>query len=138
MARRLIPGAAMLLIGAIGLACGDAAPTICRRPATDEPIPYVEGTTENGVYMTSPWNGPLLHFPGGAYYAIRHGLGEIPRWWQCWVSFEPDGVDSGSLALAAGNEVEVKAIDDQTLTVLNGTCVEFWLVCAVGGSATTP
>lgn len=117
--------------------CGSQAPTICKRPLTDEPIPYTEGTLEDGVYMTSDWTGPLLPFQGGTYYRLHHGLGEIPRWWQCYLSFDADGIPNGSIAQAAGNEVELKAIDDETITILNGTCVDFWLLCAVGGSSPT-
>ncbi|MBM4356669.1 MAG: hypothetical protein FJ096_01020 [Deltaproteobacteria bacterium] len=135
MARRLI--AASLALAIAG--CGGPPPTICKRPLTEEPVPYTQGTVEDGVYMTSDWNGAFLPFQGGSYYEIHHGLGEVPRWWQCYLSFESDGLGSGSVAQAAGNEVELKAIDDETLTVLNGTCVDFWLLCAVGGaSAPTP
>ncbi len=139
MARRLI--ATALLAGPLlfGTATGCTnAPTICKRPRTDQPIPYTGGTTEHGVYMTSDWDGELLYYPGGSYYTLHHNLGERPRWWQCWLSFEKDGVASGSVAQAAGNEVELKALDENTLTVLNGTCIDFWLLCAVGGTGTTP
>ncbi|MBM4373864.1 MAG: hypothetical protein FJ095_02180 [Deltaproteobacteria bacterium] len=133
MARRLILAALLFATG-----CGSPPPTICKRPLTDEPVPFKEGTIEDGVYMTSDWDGALLPFPGGTYYELHHGLGERPRWWTCWVSFAPNGVASGSVAQAAGNEVELKAIDGETLTVMNGTCVDFWLLCSAGVGDVTP
>ena len=137
MARRLIAAALMVAPFVFGAATGcSTPPTICKRPRTETPIPYTDGTTEHGVYMTSDWDGELLYYPAGAYYTLHHNLGERPRWWQCWLSFERDGVANGSVALAAGNEVELKAIDDTTLTVLNGTCIDFWLLCDVGGTGT--
>lgn len=111
---------------------------LCRRPETDEPIDYRGGDVDNGVYRSADPYGELLHFPGGAFYRIHHELGEQPRWWQFYVSFERDGLTSGSVALAAGNQAELKAIDDETLTVLNGSCAEYWLLAVTATSAPSP
>ncbi len=110
---------------------------LCRRPETDEPIDYVGGDVENGVYRSADPYGELLHFPGGAFYRLHHELGEQPRWWQFYVSFERNGLTDGSVALAAGNQAELKAIDDETITVVNASCAEYWLL-AVAGTGDEP
>lgn len=127
--------AALALLGCADVGAGLQA---CARPATEAPRAYTGGTVEDGVYMTSPWHGELLSFTGGAWYEIHHELGEVPQWFQFYLSFERDGLGSGSVAHAAGNQVEVKAIDDQTLTVLNGTCVDYWLLGVVGTGGQSP
>jgi hypothetical protein len=119
------------------LGCGDALPVTCARPATAEAVAYRGGGVEADVYMSADWEGDLLFFPGGAYYEIYHGLGEKPRWWQAYLSFERDGLTSASVALAAGNQAELKAIDNQSLTLLNGSCADYWLLVAAGGAAST-
>ncbi|MFP6686276.1 MAG: hypothetical protein VB934_16275 [Polyangiaceae bacterium] len=116
-------------------ACGDALPITCARPATPDPIDYREGGTENDVYMSADWDGDLLFFSGGAHYRLFHQLGERPRWWQAYLSFERSGLGEASVALAAGNQVELKAIDHESLTVLNGSCADYWLLVVAGGTA---
>jgi hypothetical protein len=133
---------AMLLVGGLLTACdeGNGFPTTCDRPESDEPTPYHGGTIHNGVYATSDWYGELLHFPGGAYYKIYHDLyvgppeqtDQVPDWFVFYTSFERDGLASGSLAQAGGNQVEVKALDHESITIVNGTCAEFWLLGRVG------
>jgi hypothetical protein len=115
-------------------------PTTCDRSAEgNPPIRYVEGSVENGVYMSSDWDGSdasdrdgLLYFPGGMRYEIEHKLGEAPRWWQLYVSFVPDGVKTGTLSQAAGNQAEVNDVSETTLTVVNGSCSDYWLLVVAG------
>ncbi len=116
----------------VGCDEGNGFPVTCDRPESDEPTAYKGGSTDNGVYQSAAWNGEYLYFPGGAYYEIHHQLGEVPDWFAFYVSFERDGIGSGSLAQAAGNLVEIKAISDQSITVVNGTCADFWLLARVG------
>jgi hypothetical protein len=118
--------------------CGDAVSRLCDRPRTEQPVTFTQGTVEDGVYMSSDWDGELLAYRGGAYYRFEHRLGERPRWWQCYLSFERSGIASGSIALATGNQAELKAIDDKALTVLNGTCVDYWVLCTAGVGAQPP
>jgi hypothetical protein len=124
MARRLM----IILLALSG--CGEAAPTICARPGTETPKPFTEGFIEDGKYYTSRWDGPLLPFPGGTWYKIKHGLGKTPSDWRCFLSFDPNGVrDGSSVSQAAGNQAVLKAIDEQTMTILNETCVDHFLLC---------
>jgi hypothetical protein len=111
-------------------------PEICDR--TEEgnpPVPYTEGTVEAGVYMTSPWDGELLWFPGGMRYELFHGLGASPRIVQPYLSFHAqgldpasDGVGEPSLGLAAGNQAELVAVSDESIVLKNGTCSDYWLL----------
>jgi hypothetical protein len=127
--------AALAVLGGCGATPGA---DVCVRPETEEPTDYTGGSLEEGVYMTSDWDGELLHFPGGAFYRIHHGLGERPRYWSFYLSFERDGLNSGSLTQAAGNQAELKELDDQTLTVVNGSCAEYYLLAVVGSGDTSP
>ncbi len=125
-------GLALLCAGA-AFACGCATPpVVCDRPGTPEPVAYTGGTVEDGVYMSADWDGELLHFPGGAYFDLRHGLGERPRWWMVYLSFERDGLASGSVAAAAGNQAEVKSVNDESITLLNGSCADYWMLAVAG------
>lgn len=88
--------------------------------------------------MTATWTGgDLLHFPGGAFVQIFHGLGVVPSEWNAYLSFERCGGD-GAIAEAAGNQVQLEAMDEQSITLLNGTCVDdfFLLVTARAGGGT--
>ena len=54
-------------------------PNCDRSAASNENVVYTEGKTENGVYMSSPWGGELLWFPGGMRYEIPLEFDETPR-----------------------------------------------------------
>src|SRR4051812_36096713 len=103
--------AAVLAIAPVG--CDRVPPAVCDRTAEENPaVRYTEGTADEGVYMSSPWDGELLYFPGGMRYAIEHKLGQAPRWIDAYVSFSRDGAsDGGTLAKAAGNQVVVVHVD---------------------------
>jgi len=124
----------VLLLGACD--AGNGFPDTCDRPATAEPRDFVGGTVTDGVYRSSDWYGDLLHFPGGAYYRIHHQLGAVPLWIELYLSFERHGLAEGSVAPAAGNQAEIKQVDADTLTVLNGTCTEYWLLVVAGAPST--
>ena len=126
----------LALFAAALLGCDQVAtigPDICDRSEEGNPaIRYTAGTVEGGVYMSSAWNRDLLHFPGGMRYEIMHGLGEVPRFWQFYLSFDEDGTETGVVSLAAGNQAELRDIDDSTMLVVNGSCVEYWLLVVAG------
>jgi hypothetical protein len=82
--------------------------------------------------MSSPWDGELLYFPGGMRYDIQHELDVEPRWWQLYLSFDRYGAKTGTLAHAAGNQAEVRDVDNKSLLVVNGSCVEYWLLVVAG------
>ena len=122
--------------------CGDAVPSICDRPSTPEPLEYVDGCNNGeGVYLSAGWqgetcgdaNGGLLNFPGGRHYRFVHNLDCPTIWtnWEVYLSFERDGVTSGSIAPSAGNQAQLTAMDENSITILNGSCVEYWMLIRV-------
>jgi len=115
-------------VGIASLGCNTIGPETCARPNSESPRPYRDGTVEGHSYRSAAWDGELLPFAGGAYYQIYHGLGRVPVGLAFYLSFERRGVAEASLAPAAGNQVEIKAIDDETVTVLNGTCADYYLL----------
>jgi len=81
----------------------------------------------------------LVYFPGGTVIALDHKLGVTPAAWQAYLAFNVNGVKSGPIAPAAGNDVELVGMDDKTITVKNGTCSEFWLlITAEAGAPPSP
>jgi hypothetical protein len=140
---------AAIVLGALtagSLGCDRVPPSTCDRSEEGNPeVRYTEGTVEDGVYMSSPWNGELLYFPGGMRYAIEHKLGDPPRWIEAYLSFErfePDGGPDGgrrTLASAAGNQAVLLDVNATTLTLANDSCVDYWLLVTAGaGDRTGP
>lgn len=113
-------------------------PSCDRSAKTNVPVTYTEGTIENGVYMSSPWAGELLWFPSGQRYEIVHGLGEVPRFVQVWLSFDRCGTKSSTVALAAGNQAEMRSVDNDKLVLVNGSCVDYWLLVIAGTGSGEP
>ena len=127
------PGVRWLFVAGLLVLTGCTAGEVCPRPEQEEPVEFHEGfSPAPSVYMTAEWDTTeLLHFPGGAFYEIHHNLGEIPTEWLVYLSFERDGNNSASLALAAGNQAELKAMDETTITLLNGSCSDYWMLVVV-------
>ncbi|AKT35912.1 uncharacterized protein CMC5_000230 [Chondromyces crocatus] len=132
-----------------GLGCNvlsKLGPGNCDRSIDANPaIGYSEGSVEAGVYMSATWDldapkrdQELLFFPGGMRYEIQHKLGEMPRWWLAYLSFDRYGADTESIAIAAGNQVEVKDVNDRTITLVNASCSDYWLLLVVGGVDADP
>jgi hypothetical protein len=114
-------------------------PNCDRSAASNEPIKYTEGTIDNGVYMSSPWAGELLYFPGGTRYELRfdrgvpgEGFKETPHFVQAWLSFDHCGTKNSTVAMAAGNQAEVREIDQDKLVIVNGSCSDYWLLVVAG------
>jgi len=107
-------------------------PNCDRSAEKNPPIRYTEGKVESGVYMSSPWAGELLWFPAGMRYELPHGLGEVPRFVDLWLSFDHCGTKSSTVAPAAGNQAELREIDKDKLVVVNGSCVDYWLLVIAG------
>jgi hypothetical protein len=113
-------------------------PNCDRSAANNEPAKYTEGKTENGVYMTSPWAGELLWFPGGMRYELPHGLGATPHFVQAWLSFDQCGTKTSTVAQASGNQAEVRVVDQDKLVIVNGSCVDYWLLVVAGTGTSEP
>ncbi|HSN99410.1 MAG TPA: hypothetical protein VLS89_14035, partial [Candidatus Nanopelagicales bacterium] len=125
------------------------SPANCDRSAENNPeIPYTEGLVEDGIYMSADWEAhdgeapppeaELLYFPGGMRYEIQHQLGETPEWWLAYLSFERYIEPGQGVALAAGNQAEVRDLDEERLVIVNATCSEFWLLVVAGIGDVTP
>ena len=101
------PRAAIVVVALaiVVLGCDRVPPAVCDRSAEGNPVVrYTEGTVDNNVYMSSPWDGELLYFSGGMRYELEHKLGETPRWIASYLSFSREGTkDGGALAQAARN-----------------------------------
>jgi len=130
---------AVISLATIGSGCEtfqEIGPTSCSRSEdANPPVRYSEGLITEDTYQTSEFDGELLYFPGGMRYELEHGLGERPQRWEAYLSFDRFGTRTGTVALAAGNQVELLEVTDETLTVANGSCVEYWLLVVASVSA---
>jgi hypothetical protein len=159
-----MPNRAMLCtviaLAALAVGCETFTPETCDTSTAANPAQhYTGGTVEGGIYMSSPWDGPLLYFPGGMYYCLQHALPAAPRFWQAYVAFAESGANGDGLAEAEGNEAEVVSIaygaedggstDDGRCTssagamaieVTNSSCSSYWLLFVVdsGSSSGSP
>jgi hypothetical protein len=135
---RALASLIVIVLAAASAGCETLVPSACDR--TEEgnpPVRYTGGTTENGVYMSSPWGGELLHFPGGMHYELVHDLGATPRWINTYLSFDRYGTsdDGGTLAPSAGNQVLIQGADDMAVRVRNDSCIDYWLLVTAGTGA---
>lgn len=119
----LVAASALLL-----QACSNFGPSCSTSDDSNPSDSFTEGTVESGVYMSSPWSGPLLWFPGGKRYDLHHKLGCRPRNISVWVAFSEDGVAAGSMAPAAGNMTVMQQVDDQIIRIKNDTCSDYYLM----------
>lgn len=130
-------GASLVALGLAASALGcdrlGIGPQICDRSEQGNPVVrYTQGEVVDGVYTSSAWDGELLYFPGGMRYEIEHKLGQVPRFWQFYLSFDQEGVNTGVIAQAAGNQAELRGINETSLEVVNGSCVDYWLLVVAG------
>lgn len=129
LAGLVLVGGALALVGSGCDVITSVGPGSCDQSDETNPITtYSDGTVENGIYMSSPWDEHLVYFPGGVRIRLEHKLGAVPREWQSYLAFDETGVKAGPLASAAGNQVELVSIDDQAITVRNGGCADYWLL----------
>jgi hypothetical protein len=133
---RRVALAAAIALGAASTGCETFWPATCDRSEEgNPPVRYTGGTAEDGLYMSSPWDGELLWFPGGMRYDLVHELGTTPRWVQGWLSFERYGTtDGGKLGPPAGNQLVIVKMDDTVIRVANDSCADYWLLVTAGAS----
>lgn len=121
--------AAPVAIGALVLlqACSNFGPACSTSDDSNPADPYAGGTTVNGSYQTSDWDGPLLWFPGGKRYDLQHNLGCKPANIVIFVSFSEKGDKGGSIAPSAGNMTILQAVDDKIIRIKNDSCSDYYL-----------
>lgn len=131
--RIIADGARWAVTAAVVMVC--AGSTGCsslggcdRSDGANPVIEYKQGETVGGYYMSSPWTGPLLEFPGAKRYRLFHELGQVPRNINCWVSFHPTGIEGGSIAEAAGNMCVIQEITREYIQIKNDTCSEMYVL----------
>ena len=125
-------GLMMIVFTGLG---GCSALGACDRSDDGYPAdPYYDGTAEGGLYMSSPWTGPLLPFPGGKRYRLYHHLGCTPRLLECWASFNSSGIENGSIAPPAGNMCVVQEINDEFIQIKNDTCSDMYVLVTAEAS----
>ena len=86
---------------------------------------------EGNTYHSAPYGGPYAYFPPSRTITFEHGLAAIPYAMQFWLAFSANG----TLAPSAGNMTELTAVNDggtpalndQTISVYNNTCSDFYL-----------
>lgn len=136
--RRLLGVTMLAAVACLATACDvitSVGPKSCDRDEeANPPITYSAGSSEDGTYMSSPWDGELLYFPGGIQYRLEHKLGSVPRSWQVYLSFDERGTGEATVAPAAGNQVEILDVDDTAITLRNGTCADYWLLVVASTS----
>lgn len=132
---------ALALVGGACSVINSIGPNCDRSPESNDPVKYTEGQTKDGVYMSSPWGGELLWFPGGMRYdLVLQGWTQAPDFVDLWLSFDHCGTKTSTVARAAGNQAEVRAIrhevvngeDRAIVEVVNGSCSDYWLLVVAG------
>lgn len=105
----------------------------CGDDLLEEPAAiYTEGTTVDGHYQSSGWDpDDLLDFPPGMGIRFVHDLGAVPSSWAAYIATAREG-DGTEIVLSTG-VVELTDIDDEGITVRNGTCADL-LVLVVAES----
>jgi hypothetical protein len=130
-------GACAAALGGCGPADYNPGPETCdRSEALNPPVYFTGGTTQDGIYMTSAWDGELLWFPGGMHYELEHRLGKVPRFFEAYLSFDRFGTkNGGTIGIASGNQVELVRANEITMVVRNAECVDYWLLVVAGTGA---
>lgn len=128
-ARRL----ARLLAGALCALSSSACTTsTCTRSADFTTVALGDSgsAVEGNTYHSAPFGGPYAYFPPFRTITFEHGLAAVPYAMQFWLAFS----SGGTLAPSAGNMTELRAVDDagpaindQTISVYNNTCSDFYL-----------
>lgn len=130
--RRVAGASAIAIVSASPIACdvltGGCGDDLFNQP----PALYTEGTTENGVYISSDWDPELLlDFPPGQSIKLFHGLGEVPVSWAAYIATEREG-DGSAIVLSTG-DVELVEITAESLTVRNASCADLYLLVTAQG-----
>jgi hypothetical protein len=127
---------ALTLMAAALALCSQACTNVssCSRDPDSLTVPLggdSGSAVEGNVYHSAPYGGPYAYFPPFRTITFEHGLAAIPYSMQFWLAF----TSNGTLAPSAGNMTELRdsddggahAVNDQTISVYNNTCSDFYL-----------
>jgi hypothetical protein len=112
----------LALAGVIALGCSPPCET-----SDADPVRFEGGKTEAGIYETSPWEGPYLHFPGGRRYQLIHDLGTTPPIVMSYVSPSKHPFKDNNASENAGNQGVIELVNSEMIQIRNDTCAEFYL-----------
>jgi len=118
----------VLLLAALAVGCSAS----CPREEDDAAHPYTSGTTSADLtyFETNAWDASFVDFPAGRRWAIRHGLGQLPREITSYLGLKANPLPAhadGFVAESAGNQVLIEGVDAETIRVRNDTCEHFYL-----------
>lgn len=110
-----------------GLAC-----STCLRENVQDGVLYAEGRTVSGSYESTPADGTWLHYPAGRRYRLKHALGVAGRCVDvlAYLSFSATPLPAGKqgdTTLGTGSTVVVEQIGDDSITIHNDSCSDFYL-----------
>lgn len=131
LTRPLPPRIALMALALVALLAGVGCETSCG-DSDQRAISYADGQVtsygERGVYQTSPLDGTWLHFPSQRRFVLEHGLGTTDVAVAASLAFNEHPFDRGTgFSAAAGDEVVVEEIGEDSIQVRNDTCAEFFL-----------
>lgn len=127
MLKGWLPVAALASVVALG--CSPP----CETSDTDA-VRFEGGTTQSGIYESSPWAGPYLHFPGGRRYQLEHRLSTTPLVVVSYVSYSKYPFANSNTSENAGNQGVIELVDDEIIQIRNDTCAEFYLRVVASGA----
>jgi hypothetical protein len=117
-----------------GAQCAQLGPTCSTGNADNPPDRFTGGSVSGNIYMSSPYSGPLLWFPGGKRYEIEHKLGCAPQIVMLYEAFAEQGTAAGSLAPCAGNMCLLQGVDRNIILIKNDTCSDFFVLVTATAS----
>jgi hypothetical protein len=125
------PCGRLSVIGAVVLSVWSAGCTKTTCSRGEDMTTVTDGIVEGDVYRSAPYGGPYDYFPPARTITFEHGLGTTPYAVQLWVAFSA----YGTLAPSAGNITELRgpdstpdaALNDQSISVYNDSCSDFYL-----------
>jgi hypothetical protein len=117
----------LIALAALVTTCGCSALDNCPDAQADITADNSHATidTENLIYDSAPWDGPLQAFPAKTQVIFKHGLGIVPGGIEPQLSFSANGTNGpagGSVTPAAGNETAIECVDSDVIVIKNDTC----------------
>jgi hypothetical protein len=117
----------LIALGALVTTCGCSALDNCPDAQDDIIADNSHATidTNNLIYDSAPWDGPLQAFPAKTQVIFKHDLGVVPDVIDPQLSFSPNGTNGaagGSVTPTAGNETAIECVDSDVIIIKNDTC----------------